>query len=546
MSTAATRLAVPRLPMFSPLRHATFAAIWTASILSAIGSQIQQVGAAWLMTSLAPNAEMVALVTAVSTLPILLFSLPAGALADIVERRRVLFGAQLLMFGASATLALAAYLDFVTPYLLLALTFAVGAGGAIMAPAWQSAVGDLVPRDELPMAVALNVMAFNIARTVGPAVGGVILAVAGAQYNFTLNALSYLALIAVLVAWRPAKAAQSVPTEAVLPAMRDGIRYAFHAASVRRVLVRAMCFGFCSSIVVSLMALVARDLLGEGAAIFGLLMGSMGIGAVVGAALLGACRRRFATEVLLRAAILVTASALVAIGLSRTFPLTCAALFVVGAGMVFGLSSFNVSVQMSVPRWVSGRALALYQMFTFGGMTAGAWFWGNVGERVGIGSAYVASAALLTTTLLLAWRMPLREVHEREITTVPLNLDDQLPDAPAGVGVVVAIEYRVPQGSLETFLSAVAERQRIRLRDGARDVTLLQDAVEPELWAERFYVRSWIEHRRQLARRTLHAKQLDDTLLQCHAGEDPPQHRYYFKRRGRIGNGPNSQFPSPN
>lgn len=331
MSTTATRRAVSHPPMFSPLRHGIFAAIWTASILSAIGSQIQQVGAAWLMTSLAPNAEMVALVTAVSTLPILLFSLPAGALADIVGRRLVLFAAQLLMFGASAMLAIAAYLGSVTPYLLLFLTFAVGTGAAIMAPAWQSAVGDLVPREELPMAVALNVMAFNIARTVGPAVGGVILAVAGAEYNFTINALSYLALIGVLIAWRPAKAAQIATAEAVLPAMRDGIRYAFHASSVRRVLVRAMCFGFCSSVVVSLMALVARDLLGEGAAIFGLLMGSMGIGAVIGAGLLGTCRRRFSTEVLLRGAILVTASALVAIGLSRTFPLTCAALFVVGA-----------------------------------------------------------------------------------------------------------------------------------------------------------------------------------------------------------------------
>jgi hypothetical protein len=196
---------------------------------------------------------------------------------------------------------------------------------------------------------------------------------------------------------------------------------------------------------------------------------------------------------------------------------------------------------MSVPRWVSGRALALYQMFTFGGMTAGAWFWGNVGERAGIGHAYLASAALLTASLLLAWRMPLREVHEREIAAAPLDAEDHLPDAPPGVGVVVVIEYRVLEDSLETFLPAVTERQRIRLRDGARQVTLLQDAVDAEVWAERFHVRNWTEHRRQLARRTVHAKQLDDALLECHAGEDPPQHRYYFERRARLdGEGLNS------
>jgi len=531
MSSRAARPEAPLLPVFGPLRHGVFAAIWTASILSAIGSQIQQVGASWLMTSLSSGAEMVALVTAVSTLPILLCSLPSGTLADVVDRRLVLFGAQLLMFGASAMLAVSAYLGLITPHLLLLLTFAVGAGSAIMSPAWQSIIGELVPREELPQAVALNVMAFNIARIVGPAIGGIILAMAGPRVNFTVNAASYLALIAVLFAWRPANRVRTIPTEAVLPAMRDGIVYAFHASPVRRVLVRAMCFGFCSSIVVALMALVARDLLGEGPAIFGLLMGCMGVGAVVGAALLGSLRRRFEGEVLVRLAILATASALVLIGLSRAVPITCAALFIVGAGMVLGLSTFNVSVQMAVPRWVSGRALALYQMFTFGGMTAGAWFWGNVGEWAGIGAAYLCSAALLTSTLLLARRMRLREVQEHEIATAPVEMDEGLPGAPAGAALVVVIEYRVPPAQLGSFLKIMAERQRIRLRDGARRVMLLQDATDPEVWAERFHVRSWTEHRRQLARRTLAAKQLDEALLGCHAGESPPECRYYLERR---------------
>ena len=544
MSTTASESPAPPLSMFAPLRHGVFLAIWTASIFSAIGGQLQQVGASWLMTSLSPGAEMVALVTAVSTLPILLFSLPAGALADIVDRRLVLFGAQILMFGASATLAATEYLGLVTPALLLLLTFAVGAGAAIMAPAWQSTVGELVPREEIPLAVALNVMAFNIARTVGPAIGGVIVALAGPRVNFALNALSYLALIGVLVAWRPPRREQALPVEAVLPAMRDGIYYAFHATPVRRVLIRAMGFGFCSSIVVSLMALVARDLLSEGAAVFGLLMGSMGLGAVTGATLLGTMRRKFATEALVRLAIVVTAAALVVIGASRSFPLTCAALFVVGNGMVLGLSTFNVAVQMSVPRWVSGRALALYQVFTFGGMTAGAWFWGQAGEWWGIGSVYLISAATLTATLLLAWRMPLHDVDSSEITDAPGDEVEVLPDLQPRGGVVVVIEYRIAPGRLSEFLAAVTERQGIRLRHGARQVTLLQDATDAQLWAERFYVRSWMDYCRQSARRNLLGKQLDETLQDCHEGPEPPLRRYYFERRARLhGEAEASVFP---
>ena len=526
------------------MRRGIFAAIWAASIFSAIGGQLQQVGAAWLMTSLDPSADMVALVTAVSTLPILLFSLAAGAMADVIDRRLVLLGAQLLMFAASATLAAMAFLGLVTPDLLLLLTFLVGVGAAVMAPAWQSIVGELVPRHEVPAAVGLNIMAFNIARTVGPAAGGVIVALAGSQLNFTLNAVSYLALIAVLFGWRPVRKTSTIPAEAVLPAMRDGIFYAFHASQVRHVLLRAMGFGFCSSVVVSLMALVARDLLHEGAAIFGVLMGCMGLGAVLGAAGLTLMRRLCSAESLIRLSIVVTAAALLAIGLSRSFPLTGAALFVVGAGMVLGLSTFNVSIQMSVPRWVSGRALALYQTFAFGGMTAGAWFWGSLGERIGIGGVYMVSAATLLATLILAWLMPLREVDESEVTVAPLDGEDALPEAPLNVGVVVVIEYCVPADRLEEFTCAVTERQRIRLRDGARQVVLLQDAEDRDLWAERFFVRSWTEYRRQLTRRTLEAKQLDDTLLRCHAPRDPPSHRYYFERRVRInGEGMVADFP---
>ncbi|OJW75865.1 MAG: hypothetical protein BGO57_16530 [Sphingomonadales bacterium 63-6] len=529
----------PQAPgTWSPLRHRVFLAIWLASIISSIGSQLQQVGAAWLMTSLAPSPEMVALVTALSTLPILLFSLPAGALADILDRRLVLLGAQILMLVASGVLAALAFAGLVTPALLLLLTFLVGSGQAIMAPAWQSTVGDLVPREKVPHAVGLNTMGFNIARTMGPALGGVLVAALGSKVNFALNAVSYLALIAVLMNWRPERRA-AMDADSVFAAMRDGVTYTLHSAPVRRVILRAMCFGFCSSIVVALMALVARDLLHHGATVFGLLMGCMGMGAVIGAAQLGRLRNRFSSEVLIRMAIAVTSAALMGIGLSRFLPLTCLALFVVGAGMVLGLSTFNVSVQMNVPRWVSGRALALYQMFTFGGMTLGAWSWGHVAERVGIGPTYMICSAVLVSTLLLAWRLPVEEVHSSALTSAPQEDEYDLPDAPQGrgVSVVVVIEYVVPAGMQEDFLAAITARQHIRMRDGARKVTLLQDATNAELWAERFQVRSWAEYLRQRQRRTLEAKEYDDFLSRCHRGPQPPLTRFYFEHRARPDSG---------
>ncbi|HZF46087.1 MAG TPA: MFS transporter [Sphingomonadaceae bacterium] len=529
----------PQAPgTWSPLRHRVFLAIWLASIISSIGSQLQQVGAAWLMTSLAPSPEMVALVTALSTLPILLFSLPAGALADILDRRLVLLGAQILMLVASGVLAALAFAGLVTPALLLLLTFVVGSGQAIMAPAWQSTVGDLVPREKVPHAVGLNTMGFNIARTMGPALGGVLVAALGSRVNFALNAFSYLALIAVLMNWRPERRA-AMDADSVFAAMRDGVTYTLHSAPVRRVILRAMCFGFCSSIVVALMALVARDLLHHGATVFGLLMGCMGMGAVIGAAQLGRLRNRFSSEVLIRMAIAVTSAALMGIGLSRFLPLTCLALFVVGAGMVLGLSTFNVSVQMNVPRWVSGRALALYQMFTFGGMTLGAWSWGHMAERVGIGPTYMICSVVLVSTLLLAWRLPVEEVHSSALTSAPQEDEKDLPEAPQGrgVSVVVVIEYVVPAAMLEDFLAAITVRQHIRMRDGARQVTLLQDATNAELWAERFQVRSWAEHLRQRQRRTLEAKEYDDFLSRCHRGPQPPLTRFYFEHRARPDSG---------
>ena len=520
---------------FAPLRHKVFLSLWIASIVSSIGTQMQQVGASWLMTSLDPSPEMIALVTASATMPILLFALAAGAMADIIGRRKVLIAANILMFAASCLLAIAAYAGKVTPNLLLLLTFLVGTGTAIMAPSWQSLVNDLLPREQVPRGVALNVMAFNIARTVGPAIAGVVVALLGSKANFALNAISYLGMFAVLARWKPEQPKGKIAAVSVLTAMHDGVLYAFHTTPVRRVLVRASFFTFCSSIVIALVALVVKKLLGEGPEIFGLLLGFMGIGAIMMALQIGQLRDRFSVETLVRASIVMGAAGLAVMGLSRSLPLTCGAIFLIGASQVLGLSNFNVAVQVSVPHWVTARAIALYQTAIFGGFTLGAWCWGLIAEQTGVGPTYVISAIAMLAMIGLGFCMPIREIDADLTEPAPITSAWVMPEGPDKAAVVVLIDYFVPLERQQQFRELMSERQRLRLRDGSRQVRLLQDAEAPEHFIEMFKVRSREDYMLQRERRTVEAERLYALMKQCHAGDEPPRVRYYFENVARPG-----------
>jgi MFS family permease len=366
-----------------------------ASTLANVGGLIQSVGASWMMISIAPSAAMVALVQASVSLPVVLLSLVAGAAADNFDRRKVMLGSQVFMLIVSIALAVCAWIGLMTPWLLLTFTFLVGCGSAVNAPAWQASVGDMVPRAELPAAVALNSMGFNIARSLGPAIGGLIVAAAGAAAAFAVNAASYLALIGVLARWRPPPNSQPLPRETLGTAISAGVRYVAMSPAIRAVLVRSAVFGMGASAVMALLPLVANTLLEGGPLTFGILLGAFGMGAVAGAIANAQLREMLSTEAIVRWASAGFAGAATTAGLSTHLLATIAALMVAGAGWMLTLSTFNIAVQMSAPRLVVARALSIYQVTTFGGLAAGSWLWGEFAASESVRTALLAASVVM-------------------------------------------------------------------------------------------------------------------------------------------------------
>ncbi|MET0363208.1 MAG: MFS transporter [Sphingobium sp.] len=521
----------------SPLSLPIFRAIWVASLVSNFGGLIQSVGASWMMASLGASPEMIALVQTSTTLPIMLLSLWAGAIADNLDRRKVMLGAQSFMLAVSLILAVSAWMGLLSPWLLLILTFLIGCGTALNGPAWQASVGDMVPRSVLPSAIALNSMGFNIARSVGPALGGTIVAIGGAASAFLANAVSYVGLIAVLARWRPDTPPRTLPRERLGVAMGAGIRYVAMSPPIRRVMIRAALFGLAAAGVPAMMPLIARDVIGGGPVTFGLLSGAFGIGAVGGALLSGQLRRRLTTERITQVAGTALAVGAGSAGLSSYLAITLIALALAGAGWVLALSTFNVSVQMSSPRWVVARALALYQMAAFGAMAGGSWLFGVIADHHGPVAALHVAAAIQIAGVFIGMRIPLQAISDA-------NLDPQdrwqepeiaVPLEPRSGPIVITIEHRIAAPNIMAFLTAMSERRRIRLRDGARDWTLMRDLADPELWIERYHVPTWLDYVRHNKRRTHADLANSEELRRLHTtDQDPVVHRMIERQTGSL------------
>ncbi len=516
----------------SPLRYPVFRAVWSANILANLGALIQSVGAAWLMISIAQSADMVALVQASVALPVMLLSLVAGALADNRDRRLIMLGTQLFMLGVSVTLAVVTWAGLITPWSLLLFTFLIGCGAAFNAPAWQASVGDMVPRTELPGAVGLNSVGFNIARSVGPAIGGAIVAAAGAAAAFAVNAASYVALIAVLSRWRPLRAPEILPRESLGAAMAAGLRYVSMSPAIRKVLLRSVVFGAGSSGLMALMPLVAKELLQGGPLVYGLMLGAFGIGAVAGAIGAARLRRAFSTEIIVRAGCIAFAVAAATAGLSRHLPLTLAGLLLAGAGWVLALATFNVAVQLSAPRWVVARALSLYQMAAFGGIAGGSWLWGVLAERESTMFSLLACAAVLLGCAAFGAWQPLPQSEDLDLD--PLRHWQAPPTAvpivPRSGPVVITIEYVIREEDQVQFLAAMSERRRIRVRDGALKWRLLRDLSDPQLWIERYETPTWLDYLRLNNRLTRDDAVVPESLRALHRGPEPPRVRRMIER----------------
>ncbi|KQZ12211.1 ABC transporter permease [Mesorhizobium sp. Root552] len=523
---------VERRSTLAPFRHGIFRAVWTASLASNFGGLIQSVGAAWLMTSITTSSDMVALVQASTALPIMLFSLLSGAIADSFGRRQVMLVAQCFMVTVSIMLTVAAYLGLITPWLLLAFTFLIGCGTALNNPSWQASVGDMVPRADLPAAVALNSMGFNLTRSVGPAIGGIIVATAGAAAAFAANAASYIALIFVLFRWNPQIPAAKLPRETLGAAMGAGVRYVAMSPNIGKVLLRASVFGFTTGSILALLPLVARDLVKGGPLTYGIMLGAFGLGAVGGALLSGRLRQMLSSEIMVRYAFLGFAFCALVAALSSQAWVTCAGLLVGGACWVLALSHFNVTVQLSTPRWVVGRALSIYQTATFGGIALGSWIWGVVAETHGVEMALITAAITMLAGGTLGFLVPLPQLAA--INLDPLNRFTEpllsLDLKPRSGPIAIMIEYIIRDEDLPEFIELMAERGRIRRRDGARNWTLARDLENPDMWMETYHTPTWLEYVRHNTRATFADSAITERIRALHSGPDRPRVRRMIER----------------
>lgn len=512
-----------RRPFFSPLSHQAYRNIWFASLSSNLGGLIQGVGAAWMMTSISTSENMVALVQASTTLPIMLFSLISGALADNFDRRRIMLIAQGFMFSVSAMLAALAFIGWITPWVLLVFTFLIGCGTALNNPSWQASVGDMVPREDLPGAVSLNSMGFNITRSVGPAIGGLIVAIGGGAAAFATNALSYIAVIMALFRWKRDPGDSTMPREDIGSAVAAGLRYAAMSPNLLKVFLRSFLFGLSSIAILALLPVVARDVIQGGPLTYGFMLGAFGVGAIGGAYVNAGLRERFSSEDIVRCSFAGFAVSEAIIGASSSGILDGLALILAGAFWVIALSLFNTIVQLSTPRWVVGRAVSFYQTAVFGGMAAGSWLWGVVAETDGVSAAFFAAAVVTGFGIIVGIGLPMPAFASLDLD--PLNRF-QVP--PLGLNILprsgpvfIQVDYEIDDKDIEAFLLLMTERRRIRIRDGARNWTLMRDLENPDIWTETYHTPTWVDYVRHNQRRTKADAENLDQLRALHRGQGP-------------------------
>jgi MFS family permease len=515
----------------APLRLAVFRRIWLASLLSNLGLLIQAVGAAWAMTQMTSSADRVALVQTALMLPVMLISMPAGAIADMYDRRIVALVSLGIALSGATALSVLAWLGLITPPILLAFCFIVGSGMALFGPAWQSSVSEQVPAETLPSAVALNGISYNIARSFGPAIGGIVVATAGAVAAFAANAVLYIPLLVVLFLWRRTSEPSRLPREQLSRAIVSGVRYIANSPSIRIVLVRTLVTGAIGGSVSALMPLVARDLLHGGAQTYGIMLGAFGIGAVIGALNIAEVRRRLSGEAAVRACAVSMAGAIAAVALSHQPVLTAAALVVAGAVWMLAVALFNIGVQLSAPRWVAGRSLAAFQASIAGGIALGSWGWGRLTDAAGVETALLVSAGLMLLSPLLGlWlRMP-RVGARNEDAEVLADPEVRLSLTGRSGPLVVEIEYRVAQENARAFHNVMQEVQLSRQRNGAYGWSIARDIADPELWTERYHCPTWFDYLRQRNRSTQSERALHLRAIAFHLGPEPVRVRRMLER----------------
>ena len=519
------------ISIWSPLRNEVFRALWIAGIVSNIGTWMQNVGGAWLMTLLTTSPVLVALMQSATSLPVFLVGLPAGALADIVDRRRLLLFTQGWMLVVAAILSAVSFSGLMTPWSLLGLTFALGLGSAMNMPAWQAITPEIVPREDLPSAVILSSVSFNIARAVGPALGGMLVATAGPAWVFLLNALSFVGVILVIYRWQRDTRPQPLPPERLMSAMRIGWRYVRYSPALVAVIVRAAAFVSFGSALWALAPLVARHDLGLTPAGYGVLLGCLGVGALLSAAVLPALRTRFSVNTMLGIGTLLFAAAPDSPSL-RQVMLLWPMMILGGFAWIMVMSSLNVAALTSASSWVQARSIAIYMLVFQGGMALASAAWGGMSARLGNPVALCTAAAGLVLGLVVTqrWRVSAvaADLSSSAHWTDPAVV--RAPEADQGP-VLIVIEYLIDPEKAEAFVDAMQTVLLQRRRDGALRAGLWRDPADPRRFVETFVTESWVEHLRQHMRVTVADREAQDAANAFHVGDQPPIVSHFVAER---------------
>ena len=517
---------------WAPLARPVFRALWIASVASNVGTWVQSVAAVWLMTSLSTSPGMTALVQTAASLPLVLLALPAGALADMIDRRRLLIASQTWMLLASASLGVISLLGMENPWILLGLTFALGVGSAFTAPAWQALTLELVPRSELPAAVALGSASINGARAIGPGIGGLLVSLVGAAAAFLLNAASFIGVIGVLLRWRREPVRGALPREHVFGAIRAGLRFVRHSPALHRIFVRVGLFVLSSSALLALLPVLARHEMHLDATGYGLLLASLGAGAVVGAAILPRSRRRLGSDRIIDISGIGLAAVLAMLGTVPPFWVAGLALFVAGLCWMMPLSLLNVATQTIAPAWVRARALAFHLLVLQGGLALGGALWGWAADRLGTGGALEAAALGIAVATAIGLRVRLKSTDHLDLSPAVRPLPKEVADAVEHDDgpVLVTVEYQIDPARADEFATTMQVVGRMRRRGGAWRWGLFADAARPGVFLESFLVESWLDHLRQHERMTVTDRDISYRARAFHVGVDPPVVRHLVAR----------------
>lgn len=528
--TAAAQSAPSKASPWSPFGHRAFTVLWVATVISNVGTWMHDVGAGWLMTELSSSAVAVAGVQAATTLPVFLFALLAGALADILDRRRLLIFINLLAATAAAALAVLVSQGMMTPALLIFFTFLLGSAAAFMAPAWQAIVPSLVPREDLPAAISLNSAGINVSRAIGPALAGSLIVAVGVWAPFALNAISFAGIIAALLWWKSApRGDHTLPAERVGGAIIAGWRYVSSSGPMRSTLARAAAFFLFASAYWALLPLVARHSLSGGATLYGLLLGSVGAGAVLGALVLPTLKKRLGPDKIVAAGTLCTSLVLIGFAIIEDSLVAVAASALAGASWIAVLSSLHVSAQTALPDWVRARGLSFFLTVFFGAMSAGSLIWGNVAEAFGVSASLVAAAVGAAAMIPLVWRSKLNQGEAMDLAPsmhwpTPILQDSiRANHGPA----MIQIHYAISQENHARFLDLMKQLAFARRRGGAYGWKIMQSTKDAECFVETWFEASWTDHLRHHERVTEEDRKLQEDIANLQIGETRPQVKHY-------------------